>query len=121
MELQSVGDGNSPWPVMSNGVHLFAFDVNDEIMSWDKSNPYAFTYRVIKTKVPIFRGVTGAIEIFDGPTPSESVFTFVGCFDNVVPAGITKIILRYFVMGPACKRAATEYAQGLWDGRSAPV
>ena len=99
----------SPWPMVKDGVHVFAFDVNDEVLSFDPANPYSFTYRVISTKAPPFRGVTGAIEVREGAKPNTSVLSFVGHFDNKAPAFLIRFILKRVVLGRRCKAAAREY------------
>jgi hypothetical protein len=71
--------------------------------------------------MPVFRGVTGAIEIFDGPSADESIFSFVGCFDNVATAFVLRFVLKTLVMRPVLKKAAKEFAQGIWEGKPAPV
>ena len=80
-------------------VRIFAFDVNDEIVTIDPGRPYIWTWRVITTKVPLFRGVTGSLIIVDGPGGKDTcTIKCVGCFDNRVPACMIQFVLKFVEM-----------------------
>ena len=112
MKVLAEGRAGSVWPIAKDGARVFAFDVNDEIVTIDPKHPYVWTWRVIQTKVPLFRGVTGSLIIVDGPGGKDTcTIKCVGCFDNRVPACIIQFVLKFLVLGkPLVTKAQAEFA-----------
>lgn len=113
--LTENGDGKSPWPVMSDGVRIFAFGVNDDIFSFDPNSPYKFTYRIITSKLPILFGVCATLEVARGPTEDSSVFIDYGIVDSLIPNCILSAFFRKVIWGPILKRAEKEFKNGTWE------
>jgi hypothetical protein len=138
MKVLAEGRAGSVWPIAKDGARVFAFDVNDEIVTIDPKHPCkprhsaatsrrparprlsarnwrgsdVWTWRVITTKVPLFRGVTGSLVIVDGPGGKNTcTIKCVGCFDNRVPACIIQFVLKFLVLGkPLVTKAQAEFA-----------
>jgi len=108
------GDDKSPWPVMSNGVRIFAFDTNDDIFSFDPNTPYKMTYRIVSSKVPFLFGVCATLEVVRGPTENTSVFMDTGIVHSLIPQCLLSAFFRKMVWGPILKRAEKEFASGTW-------
>lgn len=112
MEVLVEGRGPSPWPIAKDGARIMAFDINDEIVSIDPARPYAWTWRAITTKAPVFRGITGCIEILDGNSPDTCKMCLAGCFDNIAPACLIGFVTKNVLIGrPLVKAAEAEFKE----------
>jgi hypothetical protein len=99
---------------ISNGSVIWYGGATYELVAVRKGT-YTYTYRVFKSKAPLFRGVKGVIEFKEVPgEPERSVMHFNGYFDNVVPCAVLAFLTKFEHYGPVCSKAAKEYKTGTW-------
>lgn len=114
-ELTEPRTGTSPWPVLRDGVRIFAFDINDDVFLFDPANPYKCTYRIITSKAPIIHGACAILEIIKCEYESMGYFWDYGTMDTMLPNFVLNWLFRKLILGPLLKRKDREFLDGSWE------
>ena len=103
-------EGSGVFPSMQNGAVVCFENLNYQVMSISKDDPYSFSYRVFETQVPAFKGVTASISFIPNPDDSDKcTMVFNGKFDNNAPCAVISFITKNVVLGPL-----TSEAEKMW-------
>ena len=99
-ELTEPGTGTSPWPILRDGVRIFAFDINDDVFSYDPANPFKCTHRIITSKAPIIHGACATLEIIKGEDENTSYVCDYGTMDTIILNFMLSWFFRKLIWGP---------------------
>ena len=110
MTIKKGVEGTSLFPGMLDGAVVAFENLNYKLVSASKDHPMNFTYRVFKTEVPAFNGLTAVISFIPEPNDAEKCsMVFNGKFDNNAPCAVLSFVTCNIVLGPIVKVAEKEW------------